>query len=497
MQFLQLSQNLTKQQKTYTFCLVLALVILAFVLFETFQSLNTLWQFNNESYSHGYLVLGLILYSFYERRDLFVFKPTLSPVPLALVVGLAWTATNSVNVKLGEYLLLPAILFLFIVTCVGWKRSLTFALPIAALFCALPIISYVNEFLQVLTVLVVSNMMKMTDITAFIDGFFITLPHGILHVDTSCSGLSYLSAGITFAMIYSFMSIRRKRVVAFSLVFIVILSLIANWIRVFLLVVVAYDSKMQSPLVAEHGFMGWIIFAFIFVFYLFVMRKIEARFDSKPSESAVSDEQSSQQLNSNVSFAKSTSPLLIAIAIAIAPIYAGIAKPDEASLASMSVSFPESFEGALIEDYTNQDSVVFLGADEARKVSGEKGELEYTAYAVLYKTQSQEKEMIYYKNKVGENLIGQSTLNVGDAPINYAIEQGQEDNLVFWLYRVGESEALTSASVKATQVKYMFESAPALALILKLPCGSDCNSVLNADETLTLLEQLRSVTVGQ
>ena len=490
MQFLRLSQSFSKRQVIYLLSLVLAFFILAYVLFETLQDLNVLWQFNNEGYSHGYLVLGLVIYSLYERRDLLVFKPTLTILPFALMLGVVWTATNSINVKLGEYLLLPVILLLFIISYVGWKKAFRFVLPVAALFCALPIISFINPILQTLTVKVVSVMVSMTSITAYIDGFLITLPSGILHVDTSCSGLSYLSAGITFAMIYSFLNLRRKRIVAFSLVFIIALSLIANWIRVFLLVVVAYESEMQHSLVEEHAFMGWIIFAFVFMLYLYLMRKIEVRYDNVQADNDAANRQDNP---ASMSFVKSTTPLMLAIAIAVAPTYAKIAKQDAATLAEVNISFPEFFAQATIDKYDNENSVFFLGADESYKITGALEGIAYDAYVITYQTQTQGKELIYYKNKVGENLTAQNQLVLEGVAVNYAVEQGSQDSLVLWFYRVGEAEALSSMGVKASQLRYMFKSVPAEAFILKVKCELTCERALESEETLEILKQLRNI----
>ncbi len=497
MKLLLATRTVSKELKVFFASLMFACLILGYTLFETLQDLTILWQFNNQSYSHGFLVLGLVLYSLYERRDLLVFQPTLTTLPFALAIGLVWTATNTVNVKLGEYLLLPAIFFLLIVSYVGWKNSFRFLLPTSAIFFALPIIGFLNPILQTLSVKVVSVMVRLTDITAFIEGHFFNLPSGTLHVDTSCSGLSYLSAGITFAMIYSFINIRRKRIIAFSLLLIIALSLISNWVRIFILVVVAYESEMQSSLVEEHAFLGWIVFVFAFVFFMYAMRLIENRYDGNKeadSETVKTDKPADADKAGTLPYSY---PLILAIAIALAPTYAGIVKHSNAELSQVSFEFPELFSKAETETYNNQDSVFFLGSDKSYKVSGVYESLEYTAYAILYQTQSQGKELIYYKNKVGENLSAQNQLALEGISINYAIEQGRKESVVFWFYRIGESEALAPLDVKATQLKYMFNYAPAQAFILKIPCDLNCESVVNSQATLNILRQFKDIKIRE
>jgi hypothetical protein len=117
----------------------------------------------------------------------------------------------------------------------------------------------------------------------------------------------------------------------------------------------------------------------------------------------------------------------------------------------------------------------------------------YDAYVITYFTQTQGKELIYYKNKVGENLTAQNQLVLEGVAVNYAVEQGSQDSLVLWFYRVGEAEALSSMGVKASQLRYMFKSVPAEAFILKVKCELTCERALESEETLEILKQLRNV----
>jgi exosortase len=497
--FLGLDKRFSKASIVQLGSFLFASLILGLILFETFQDLNVLWAFNNQAYSHGYLVLGLVFYSLYERRDLLIYKPTFTTIPFAVLIGIAWTASNSVNLKLGEYLLLPAMLYLFITSYVGWKASVRFALPIAALYCALPIVGVLTHYLQALTVIVVTHLTTITGITAHIQGFFITLPHGVLHVASSCSGLSYLSAGVTFAMIYSFLNIRRKRIIAFSLLFIIALSLIANWVRVYILVLAAYQSEMQSSLVEKHGFLGWLIFAFVFMFYLFIMRKIENKYDKSENIESIYANSNESKLSGAVSKNHLISyalPVILAICIVLVPVYSGLGKQNQSSYAESNFAFPEFFARAGIEEYNNQDTVNFLGADESYKISDSYNDIPFNAYIIIYYTQEQGKELIYYKNKVGERLGVKQELVLNNISVNYAIERGATNKLVLWFYRVGEHEATSDIAVKATQLKYMFKPAPAQAYILKLECKIECEDTVRSGIIQNILEQVHNIKIA-
>jgi hypothetical protein len=230
---------------------------------------------------------------------------------------------------------------------------------------------------------------------------------------------------------------------------------------------------------------------------MYVMRKIENRYDrmkEADSELVIADKPADTENAGKLSY---TYPIVLAIAIALAPSYAGMIKQSNTELSNVTFEFPELFSKAETETYNNQDSVFFLGSDKSYKVSGVHEGLEYTAYAILYQTQSQGKELIYYKNKVGENLSAQNQLALEGISINYAIEQGRKENVVFWFYRIGESDALAPLEVKATQLKYMFSYAPAQALVLKIHCDLKCESVINSQDTLNILQQLKDIKIKE
>lgn len=495
MQFASTTSLDTAKVRFFIACSILAVLLLGFTFHETLVDLNTLWQFNNEAYSHGYLVLGLVLYVLYERRELFVLKPTFTVLPFALCAGLAWTATNAINVKLGEYLILPAVLFLLIVGSVGWHQSLKFLLPVSALYFALPIVGFLNPILQTVTVKVVTEMVRMTDMVAHIDGFYITLPYGVLHVADSCSGLSYLSAGITFTMLYAFLNIRRKRLKALAIMLMMALSLFANWLRVFILVVIGHESKMQSPLVKEHGFLGWIIFACIFVLFLFVMRIIENKYDSQNETSKKSEAQDDDALSDTTrkaSYARSALPLFIALVIAAAPLYLLFVKSASVHPTLVEFSLPSFSEDAKVVAYKGQTTVSFESADQAVSIEGTRKGLSYNVFAAAYVHQRQGKELIHYKNKVGVELTQHKTVPFDDALINYAYE-AKTNSHVFWFYRIGETEVTTDFQAKFAQLRNMLGVPKAMALIVKVSCDVDCELTEKNAEIKRLVALTRQV----
>jgi hypothetical protein len=60
-------------------------------------------------------------------------------------------------------------------------------------------------------------------------------------------------------------------------------GLIANWVRVTSLILIGYQSKMQSELVADHETFGWIIYMVIAIPAVIIMNYIERHSKEKPA----------------------------------------------------------------------------------------------------------------------------------------------------------------------------------------------------------------------
>ena len=77
------------------------------------------------------------------------------------------------------------------------------------------------------------------------------------------------------AIVYSemnFNTIQRKIAVV---VLGIVISIMANWARVFSIVLIADISEMQSSLVSDHENFGWLVFIVFFAMFILVANKIE------------------------------------------------------------------------------------------------------------------------------------------------------------------------------------------------------------------------------
>lgn len=230
---------------------------------ETAAGLWARWRVFDESYGHGLLV-GLCCMTLCGRALL---QPGVTcstsswyPIPVLVLLSGLVTIANTVGVEILPQLLLPFTVWLTFAVVAGFGPARRIVIPLGLLYFAVPIWDYLNDGLVVLTSRVVGYMVGRSSIPAYITGNSIFLPAGEIIIASGCSGLRYLIIGMFLGVLGSylnFVSWRREAVLLAGFLFV---SLLANWLRVYGITIVAYFSEMQHPLIRDHEFAGWVVF---------------------------------------------------------------------------------------------------------------------------------------------------------------------------------------------------------------------------------------------
>jgi exosortase/archaeosortase family protein len=121
-------------------------------------------------------------------------------------------------------------------------------------------------------------MLSWFDIEFTVEGVFVYFPGvGAFEIAHGCSGLRYLLVGSTLSLLYGELNYRKWSNRFWLLLAGILFSLIANWVRVFVIIYMGYESNMTSSLIKEHDFFGWWVFAATLVPLFFVGRWLEKR----------------------------------------------------------------------------------------------------------------------------------------------------------------------------------------------------------------------------
>jgi exosortase len=261
------------------------LVATALVYAPSSITLGSLW--TEQTYSHGFLVLLISLWLLARDRTRLQ-AATLRPLPLALAALLLasalWLLFWRAAAQDLHLLMLPLLALITLVAAMGWPTARIAAFPLLFLGFAMPIWGSFRAPLQHLSALAVGRLIWLTGLPAIMLGDSIRLPDGSLTIEEGCSGINFLTVGLAMATLYGELSRDPPRRRLLWLALMGAVALVANWIRIFLIAVIAYTSDMQSPLVNNHYWFGWAIFAAGFAVYLWIAGRLSRR--AQPTQRA-------------------------------------------------------------------------------------------------------------------------------------------------------------------------------------------------------------------
>jgi exosortase len=259
-----------------------ALVAVGFVFLfhQVFTKLVADW-YNDDNYSHGFLIVPIAAYLAWERRHRFWSAPVRpSLLGLVVVVGSVLVLTGGV---LGSELfmtriailgmLVGTLLFLF-----GWGRLRVLVFPIAFLLLMIPIPAIIfNQIafpLQLLASRFGESVMNAANVPVLREGNVLVLANITLEVAQACSGIRSLVSLLTLAIVLGYFADPRMWVRILIAVASVPVAVITNGARVAGTGLAAHHF---GPAAAEgflHEFSGWLVFIAAFALLLFVQQVI-------------------------------------------------------------------------------------------------------------------------------------------------------------------------------------------------------------------------------
>lgn len=261
------SQKIMSHSLVFKLLPVATSILVAIFYYPTIAHLFERWIKWDEGLSHGLIVIGLFLLLQLKSGDWGATKDKkiLHYSTLLLLAGLSafWFLFHIVNLYIFEQLILLPILFVMTACMFGWRTSFKYSQLLMILIFAIPIWDQLNDPLINLSSYIVGNMVKIIDMPAVIDGNSIFIPSGHIVIADGCSGLRYFVIALTLGYIISYLNHYSALKTILVLLIAAFIGLLANWLRIFILVVIGYQTEMQSSLMSDHEYFGWFLFALI------------------------------------------------------------------------------------------------------------------------------------------------------------------------------------------------------------------------------------------
>ncbi|MBS0610657.1 MAG: exosortase A [Proteobacteria bacterium] len=220
----------------------------------------------SDTYAHGFVVPIISLWLVWRQRAVLA---SMAPSPgrmawlLMVGAGALWLAGDLVSVNAATQLALVTLIVLSVPAVLGWRVARALAFPLAFLFFAVPIGDFLMPRLMVWTADFTVLALRWSGIPVYREGQQFVIPSGTWSVVEACSGIRYLIASVTVGCLFAYLSYQsmRKRVVFIGVA--ILVPLVANWLRAYLIVLLGHLSGNTIATGVDHLIYGWLFFGLV------------------------------------------------------------------------------------------------------------------------------------------------------------------------------------------------------------------------------------------
>lgn len=232
---------------------------------DTALSMVLIWR-RSDTFAHGFLVVPIVAWLVWrQRHDIARHAPQPSPgvLPMLALMGLIWLVGEVAAANTLTQAALVGLLVLSVPLLLGWPVARCIAFPLGFLFFAVPMGEFLLPQLMEWTTNFTVWALRLSGVPVYREGLNFVIPSGRWSVVEACSGVRYLIASITVGTLYaylSYQSLRRRLLFVAASVFV---PVFANWVRAYMIVMLAHLSNNRLATGVDHLLYGWIFFGIV------------------------------------------------------------------------------------------------------------------------------------------------------------------------------------------------------------------------------------------
>jgi exosortase A len=377
----------------------IVIVVIIFALQDTFAAMFRLW-IEIDTFNHCLLIAPISAWLIWRQRHvLATIEPSVSLTGLimvALVAGI-WMLGAVASIAVVQDFAAIGLIPLSIWGILGTLTVRAILFPLGYLLFLVPFGEFLIPPLMEFTAEMTVAAVRLSGVAIYQDGLYFAIPNGSFRIIEACSGIRMLMAGVAVGALFAYLNFRSWRRRVLFLLGVVFLAIIANWVRAYIIVMVAHFSGMD--LVADHVWLGYVVFAIVITIMLWVGsrysdidRDIEIDSDVTPEPSPGSSTFGGALIGAGV---------IVAVVVS-APLFATTVMERAAQTINHPVaSLPGghvgwSGPGALVDDWQPE----FQGdlMTQAGRYQGEAAAVDM--YIISYQSLSQQSELINATNRI-------------------------------------------------------------------------------------------------
>ncbi len=258
---------------------LLALVALIMLLYrDTLMAMVDVWN-RSDTFAHGWVVAPISLWLIWRQRERLA-SLTPKPAPWVLLpmaaLALAWFAADLVVVNAPAQFAFVGLLILAVPAVLGLEVMRAILFPLLFLLFAVPFGEFTVQPMMEWTADFVVLALQWTGVPVYREGLHFKIPSGSWSVIDECSGVRYLMASFMVGSLFAYLNYRSYRKRAIFMAFSLVVPIVANWLRAYMIVMLGHLSGNKIAVGVDHILYGWVFFGVvIFIMFIVGMRWAE------------------------------------------------------------------------------------------------------------------------------------------------------------------------------------------------------------------------------
>jgi len=335
--------------------------------------------------------------------------------------------------------------------------------------------------LQDITAWFTVAFLKLNGIPVFVDGLYIQIPTGMFEVAVACSGIRYLIASIAVGTLFAYLTYTKTHKQIIFILFSMFMPILANGIRAYGIVAIAYYSDMKYATGVDHLIYGWLFFGVVIMLMFWV-----GGLFADPQKQQVSHVTT-----------KSTEPNYYPVAIVLIALATSyllshkiqtVIKPEKPITALSGKPVEHSNWGITFNDSLQRSHININKQIEL--------------FRAVYAHKQDVGELVSFDNKYYDHkrwtLIEEKLVIVDGLSAKYLLLRdilGEERVVLYW-YKIEEEVLINKAKIKLFQALTMFTSPNSKGefLAISIPNGNENEAITAAESFLKALPRLSLIS---
>jgi exosortase A len=240
----------------------LALAAAGVLYHETLAGIVDQWAHAN-TYNHAFLVPPIVAWLLWrDRRRIAAAAPQPAPwvlLPMALMAAVwmlgALTDTNAL--MSGASI---ALLVLCVPALAGPQAARAMLFPLLFAFFMVPVGDFMLPVLMDKTADFTVAALRLSGVPVYREANSFQIPSGHWSVVEACSGVRYLIASAMVGSLFAYLSYRSLRRRLLFVAVALVVPVLANWVRAYMIVMLGHLSGNQLAVGIDHLIYGWLFF---------------------------------------------------------------------------------------------------------------------------------------------------------------------------------------------------------------------------------------------